>query len=52
MAPRNLATEPAASDQLVGDKTDQVFELGEPPDDAETEEMDSPIEWRDPWADR
>lgn len=50
MAPRNLQTEPAA-DEPVGDKTDQLSPLGEMPDEAETEEMEAPVEWRDPWRD-
>ena len=48
MAPRNLETDPAA-DELVGDKTDKLSHIGEP-DEAETEEMEAPIEWADPWA--
>jgi hypothetical protein len=48
MAPRNQ-TEPAM-DVLVGDKTDQLDPIGEA-DDAETEEMETPVEWRDPWRD-
>ncbi len=49
MGPRNQ-TEPAL-DELVGDKTDQLSQLGELPDEAETEEMEAPVEWRDPWRD-
>jgi len=49
MAPRNQ-TDPAM-DELVGDKTDQLSELGEQADEAETEEMEPPAEWRDPWRD-
>jgi hypothetical protein len=48
MAPRRLETDPAA-DSCVGDKTDQLSELGEGPDEAETEEMEAPVEWIDPW---
>lgn len=47
MGHRHLQTEPPAD--LVGDVTDQLSELGEMPDEAETEEMDAPIEWLDPW---
>lgn len=50
MPPWNLETDPAA-DALVGDETDQLFELGETPDEAETEEMEAPVEWIDPWRD-
>jgi len=50
MAPRRLETDPAG-DSLVGDKTDQLSELGEGPDEAETEEMEAPVEWIDPWRD-
>ena len=49
MAPRNQETEPAA-DEAVGDKTDQLSQIGEMSDDAETEEMEAPVEWRDPWS--
>ncbi len=49
MAPRTQ-TDPAM-DELSGDKTDQLIQLGELPDDAETEEMETPVEWRDPWRD-
>ena len=47
MAPRNLETDPPA--EPVGDKTDQLSPPGEMADEAETEEMDAPVEWRDPW---
>lgn len=47
MGHRHLQTEPPAD--LVGDVTDQLSELGEMPDEAETEEMDAPVEWLDPW---
>lgn len=48
MAPRKQQTEPVV-DEAVGDKTDQLSPLGEMPDEAETEEMEAPVEWRDPW---
>ncbi|HEU5060458.1 MAG TPA: hypothetical protein VFU21_28200 [Kofleriaceae bacterium] len=48
MGPRNQ-TDPAMDD-LVGDKTDQLSEIGDP-DEAETEEMETPVEWLDPWRD-
>ena len=49
MLPRNLETDPAL-ESLVGDETEQILQPGEMPDEAETEEMDAPIDWADPWA--
>ena len=49
MGPRNQ-TNPA-TDELIGDQTDQLESVGELPDEAETEEMEAPVEWRDPWRD-